>query len=422
MSRLERLVRSTAMKKFLLVPWILGAFALALPARPARAQIEASFSIGGFHDELAPYGRWEDCRYGQCWIPEHVASNWQPYTNGQWVYTEYGWTWVSDDPWGSSPYHYGTWASLGPQGWCWIPGSVWAPAWVTWSYSDNYVGWAPLPPTATFGASGYFGGAIVVSASQYVFVPTNRFVGVNVASVRVSSQQNATIFRQTTHATQFAVSGGILRNTAIPVSAIQRAGVRVETRGIADARTSPRPMTSAGAPGHGGRFNVVAPAREVNAAFQSRQHGSSPAEPSHGNPPAKEARPESGNGGQPSNHGPASAQESSRPAHEIHAAPGKTEHRSARPQQQEQPAASSHEVREQPAQHGRAEPPPSNPHRQAAPPGHSQDAPARTQEAPRGHAAAAPPAHSGPPAAVHGKGKKADDKGKNDKDEKDRKD
>jgi len=170
---------------------------------------------------------------------------------------------------------------------------------------------------------------------------------------------------------------------------------------------------SAGRSGNSGRFNVVAPAREVNAAFQSRPHGSSPAEPSHGNPPAREARRESGNRGQPPNQPPnhrsAGAPEGSRPAHENHAGPSKTEHRSARPPQQDQPAASSHEVREQPAQHGHAASPSSNAHRQAGPSEH-------------GHAAAAPPGHSGSPAAVHGKGKKADDKGKSDKDKNERKD
>jgi hypothetical protein len=246
---------------------VLGALALAIPARPARAQVDVNVSIGGFHDELAPYGQWVGCEYGQCWVPARVASNWQPYTNGQWVYTEYGWTWVSDDPWGGNPYHYGTWTSIPHYGWSWVPGTVWAPAWVTWSYSNNYVGWAPLPPTVVFGASGYGGSAIIVSSSNYVFVPTNRFVGVNVSSVRVSTQQNATIFRQTTPVTRFAVSGGYVHNTALPMETIQRAsGARIETRNIRDAKATPHSMSA----GQSQRVSVVAPAREVNAAVASR--------------------------------------------------------------------------------------------------------------------------------------------------------
>jgi len=31
-------------------------------------------------------------------------------------------------------------------GWYWIPGRRWAPAWVSWRRSSDYVVWAPLPP------------------------------------------------------------------------------------------------------------------------------------------------------------------------------------------------------------------------------------------------------------------------------------
>ena len=48
--------------------------------------------------------------------------------------------------------------------------------------------WAPLPPTVIFGASGYVGSPVVVSQTQYVFVPTNRFVGTNVTTVRIPVQ------------------------------------------------------------------------------------------------------------------------------------------------------------------------------------------------------------------------------------------
>ena len=145
------------MKRFAIRSLFVRAAVIAVAAQSAQAQVDVNVSIGGFYDELAPYGRWVDCSYGQCWVPARVAADWQPYSNGQWIYTEYGWTWVSNDPWGGNPYHYGTWASIEGYGWSWVPGTVWAPAWVTWSYSNNYVGWAPLPPTVVFGASGYSG-------------------------------------------------------------------------------------------------------------------------------------------------------------------------------------------------------------------------------------------------------------------------
>lgn len=258
------------MKKLSITTLFITALGMALWAQPARAQVQVSISIGGFYDELSPYGRWVDCSYGDCWVPERVSRGWQPYTNGEWVYTEYGWTWVSYDPWGDDPYHYGTWVYTDRYGWVWVPGTVWAPAWVTWTYSDDYIGWAPLPPSIVFGASGYSGRPVVVRSTQYVFVPTNRFIGRNVASVRVSPQQSATIFRRTTPVTSFAVSGGIVRNMAIPVETIQRAtGSRIERRSIRDAKTAPRPVTEWT---RGGRkqVSIVAPAQDVRRAIESR--------------------------------------------------------------------------------------------------------------------------------------------------------
>jgi hypothetical protein len=357
------------MKRLSVTLLLLGALVVVLPARPATAQVQASVSIGGFYDELSPYGRWVGCRYGQCWIPQHVSADWQPYTNGQWVYTEYGWTWMSEDPWGGNPYHYGTWTSLGRQGWCWVPGTVWAPAWVTWSYSDRYVGWAPLPPSLSFGASGYSGRAIVLNSAQYVFVPTNRFVGVSVNTSRVSAGQNAAIFRQTRPVTRFAVSGGIVRNTAIPMATIQRAGgARIETRSIQDARTNARPMMSVG---RGRRVGIVAPAREVNSAFAAHSRGPSRSAASAGEKNKDNVRPgpghdasrhgsdngSRGNGKSRSDHGvasgheraapekrSASAHERSQPRHESATPPGRVEgrpetHRQAAPAQRhsEQP-------------------------------------------------------------------------------------
>jgi hypothetical protein len=239
---------------------------IGFAAQAAQAQVSVNVTIGGFYDELAPYGRWVDCSYGQCWVPARVAAGWQPYSNGQWIYTEYGWTWVSNDPWGGNPYHYGTWASIPGYGWSWVPGTVWAPAWVTWSYSNTYVGWAPLPPTVVFGSSGYVGSPIVVSQTQYVFVPTNRFVGTNVTTVRIPAQQSAQIFRQTRPVTGFAVSGGIVRNTALPMQTIERAaGGKIETRSIQAAGTAPRAVSAGTA-----HLAVVAPAREVKAAVAAR--------------------------------------------------------------------------------------------------------------------------------------------------------
>ena len=384
------------MKKFLVTPLFLGALAIVFAAQPTKAQVEVSVTIGGFYDELAPYGRWVDCSYGECWVPERVGTDWQPYTNGQWVYTDYGWTWVSDDPWGGNPYHYGTWTSLDQYGWCWVPGTVWAPAWVTWSYGNNYVGWAPLPPTVVFGASGYAGRAVVLTPTQYVFVPMNRFVGTNVTSVRVSAQQSATIFRQTTPVTRFAVSGGIVRNTGIPVATIQRAtGARIETRRISAANTTPRSM-SAGTSGKSRRVAIVAPAREVKAAVAARpQAVSRSAAPSEQkgrradvNRESRSARPESRQGSTVGRAPVKPEQQEQRSRKARGASPGESRAQGAQGRSEVRQESSNPPRRPETGQ--------SKPRREVAKAQH-QEPQARTEANPRARPASAQGAQSAPP-------------------------
>ncbi|MEO6979481.1 MAG: DUF6600 domain-containing protein, partial [Mucilaginibacter sp.] len=107
-----------------------------------------------FYDELSPYGQWVDYpNYGYVWQP-NVDADFRPYdTNGNWVYSEEGWTWVSNYSWGWAPFHYGRWFYDGGYGWMWRPGNEWAPAWVTWGQSGDYYGWAPLPPNAGYNSN-----------------------------------------------------------------------------------------------------------------------------------------------------------------------------------------------------------------------------------------------------------------------------
>jgi len=104
-----------------------------------------------FYNELEPYGAWVSYRpYGYVWVPRNVGYNWRPYTTGHWDWTDYGWTWVSFEPWGWIPFHYGRWGFEPRFGWYWVPDVVWGPAWVAWRWGDAHVGWAPLPPGSDF--------------------------------------------------------------------------------------------------------------------------------------------------------------------------------------------------------------------------------------------------------------------------------
>jgi len=56
---------------------------------------------------------------------------------GSWMY------WISYEPWGWLPYHYGSWYHDVGFGWVWSWGRYWGPAWVSWLWWPGYVGWCP---------------------------------------------------------------------------------------------------------------------------------------------------------------------------------------------------------------------------------------------------------------------------------------
>ena len=104
-------------------------------------------AIQVFYDDLSPYGTWVDNpNYGYVWLPD-VDAGFTPYaTNGYWVFTDEGWTWVSNYPWGWAPFHYGRWYTDAIYGPIWIPDNEWGPGWVSWRRSEDYYGWAPMGP------------------------------------------------------------------------------------------------------------------------------------------------------------------------------------------------------------------------------------------------------------------------------------
>jgi len=259
-----------------------SAMTLLVP-RPASAAWGVSITY--FQRELSPYGAWvSTATYGELWHPTVVAAGWAPYTDGEWVWTECGWTWVSYDPFGEDPFHYGTWVWVDSYGWCWDPGYVWGPAWVTWAYTDAYIGWAPLPPTFVIAASGYAGSPVTVAQTQYVFVPVNSFVGTNVSTVRVAPAQNATILGQARRVTRYSVSGGLVRATDPPASLIERAtGRPLHRTTLAAHKLKAAPISAAGL-NSGKRVSITAPkhdralaAREIKPSGRgAARHAAAP--------------------------------------------------------------------------------------------------------------------------------------------------
>jgi len=119
-----------------------------LPVPPEAQPPAAPPNQAAFEQALSPYGRWVDLPdYGRVWVPNATAdSDWQPYTDGSWVYTDAGWAFASTVPWGWAAFHYGRWGWADGMGWYWVPGFVWAPAWVSWRYNNGHVAWAPYGP------------------------------------------------------------------------------------------------------------------------------------------------------------------------------------------------------------------------------------------------------------------------------------
>jgi hypothetical protein len=114
--------------------------------------LDAAVSVGvtvntGDFGILAQHGRWITVpTYGTVWRPA-VTTGWQPFTQGEWIWTNNGWMWNSAEPYGWVVYHYGNWHIQPRIGWVWIPGYEWSPARVRWTTYGSYIGWAPLPPT-----------------------------------------------------------------------------------------------------------------------------------------------------------------------------------------------------------------------------------------------------------------------------------
>jgi hypothetical protein len=100
--------------------------------------------VSPFAEDFQRHGSWYfEAGVGNVWRP-NVSIGWRPYTNGRWAWTAYGWTWVPNEPWGWAPFHYGRWDHSSAIGWYWIPGRTWGPGWVSWSVSNDHVGWCPL--------------------------------------------------------------------------------------------------------------------------------------------------------------------------------------------------------------------------------------------------------------------------------------
>lgn len=155
-----------------------------------------------FYDELHPYGQWVDYnRYGYVWVPD-VRGDFMPYsTNGRWVLTDYGWTWLSGYRWGWATFHYGRWGYDNMFGWFWVPGNEWGPAWVNWRQVNGYYGWSPMQPGMNINAS--FNRRYDYRNDYWVFVRDRDLTRSNIQNYYVSHNEQDRLLR----------SSSVIRNT-----------------------------------------------------------------------------------------------------------------------------------------------------------------------------------------------------------------
>lgn len=283
--------------------------ALPVPTQTVVVQAPAQpVTVQYFQQSLSPYGSWIQVDgVGYCWQPTIVVSDptWRPYYHGgRWVYSSCGWYWQSDYNWGWATFHYGRWSRHHRHGWVWHPDTEWAPAWVSWRQSQDYFGWAPLPPGSHYrsgfgftyndrnvGISFGFG----LGYDDFCFVPSRRFCDPSPWRHGIGPRERQVVYNQTTVINNY-VSGdnNVIINEGIGRTRIASAtGQKLEPVPIRQLPAREHNGSRADSIVDGGRsIAVYRPAQIENA-----QRSNAPAPRSPANSPGVAAGPRDYTGG-----------------------------------------------------------------------------------------------------------------------------
>jgi hypothetical protein len=240
------------------------------------------------------------------------------------------------------PYHYGTWYLDPDLGWVWVPGYVWAPAWVVFRTGPDYIGWTPVAPGFSIGMS-FDAGAY---SGPFVYVSTSHFCAPSVGRYVVPEAQARTIVRRTRIVNNLTIQNNIVVNRGPDPGVIGRAS----GRSIRAVKIESVPRAAPGGRGFSRASLAVEP--------QGRWHGIRATEPVSRHQPLPQSRAHE-RGNAHSNDGHAGAHP---PARE------------ARSRTHEAPSSRHHVVRRAPSQqHQSAHPAPGEPQARAAKPGKPHD-------------------------------------------------
>jgi hypothetical protein len=184
----------------------------------------SGYDTSYFYDYLSPHGMWVyHSPYGYVWIPRIYRYGWRPYSYGSWIWTDFGWTWISDWEWGWIAFHYGRWGWDDYLGWYWIPDTVWGPAWVTWRRSSLFIGWAPLPPDVRFiPGIGIRSVTYRFPGRYWIFVEYPYFYRTPIYRYILPVERNRTIINDTIHKTNIVNRDRRVINEGIDRDYIQR--------------------------------------------------------------------------------------------------------------------------------------------------------------------------------------------------------
>ncbi|MHB8580377.1 MAG: DUF6600 domain-containing protein [Ignavibacteriaceae bacterium] len=158
---------------------------LIIPACYTTQNVSEANNPSQTFSQLDQYGQWINVpQEGTVWQP-NVSQQWQPYSDGRWVWTANGWMWDSYEPYGWVVYHYGYWNNDPQYGWIWEPSYQWSPARVVWYNQNGYVGWAPQPSPNYPVANVYYS-----QTNYWVVVPQKNFTNQDVVKYRTNENNS----------------------------------------------------------------------------------------------------------------------------------------------------------------------------------------------------------------------------------------
>jgi hypothetical protein len=146
---------------------------------------------------------------------------------------------------------------LGGRGWCWIPGTLWGPAWVSWRWGGGYVGWSPLPPRGVWvgrpigaGTPWRFTAASHLGATRPTYLPSRAVPAIFgrtsvVSNARVLSM-GASNVRVNAGPSRIVGGAGMVVTPARFASVAPRAVPRVAIQPRAGVAVAARPWVQAG--------------------------------------------------------------------------------------------------------------------------------------------------------------------------------